>query len=105
MPEQRPVPEKPKRKETSSDTKYGIACIIGGIIVFVASVNFGSTIILPTGLIGVGILVLTKGIYSRALSSMSRHRNGKVSPLAMSFRAGLLLFPTFKSSIDASGPF
>ena len=48
---------------------------------------------------------LPSGIYSRVLSSMSRHMNGKVSPLAMSFRAGLLLFLTFKSSIDSSGPF
>lgn len=60
LPEQNPVPEKPKKKDVNSNTKYGIACVLGGIIVLVVSMMFGSTLILPYGLIGYGILVLTK---------------------------------------------
>ena len=59
-----PITEPNESSLKSNNTKYGIACILGGVIVFLLSLHLGSTLILPYGIIGFGILILTKEFYT-----------------------------------------
>ncbi len=62
VPEQDAVSDEPIKKNNpeNSEIKYGIACIIGGILVYVVSMNSGDYYILPHGIILVGIFILIK---------------------------------------------